>query len=339
MTGRDGARTMRAVSLMRLPGLLALAACLAMTAPMSALMATPARADGWREGVPMTTARAHAGAALLGDDLYVIGGGSTLGPRSLTEIYDTVGNIWRASAALPVGLQQFGIAVLNGRIYVAGGYASTGSRDERRDEESAALWIFDPAAGFWMSGPPMPAPRVSLGLAAAGGKLYAIGGKGPDAQRVFVFDPARDGWSVAGAPMPAPRTDAAIVAIGNSIYVLGGYDGQTTARVDIFDAATQGWRAGPALPAPRRGHVAAVLDGAIHVTGGESLSPPRTYPDHFVLRAGGTDWQRAAPLPTPRHGAVAAAAHGKLFVIGGSPGAGVYTVFTESDVVDIFPAR
>jgi hypothetical protein len=30
------------------------------------------------------------------------------------------------------------------------------------------------------------------------------------------------------------------------------------------------------------------------------------------------------------------AAHGKLYVIGGSPGAGVYTVFTQSDVVDIY---
>jgi hypothetical protein len=33
---------------------------------------------------------------------------------------------------------------------------------------------------------------------------------------------------------------------------------------------------------------------------------------------------------------VAAVAHDKLFVIGGSPGAGVYTVFTSSDVVYIY---
>ncbi|MDO9127346.1 MAG: hypothetical protein Q7U42_10805, partial [Parvibaculum sp.] len=71
-------------------------------------------------------------------------------------------------------------------------------------------------------------------------------------------------------------------------------------------------------------------------TGGEQRRPPRTYGDHFVLNVASGSWSRAAPMPTPRHGAVAAAMDGKFVVVGGSPGAGVYTVFTESDVVDIY---
>ncbi|HMM15361.1 MAG TPA: hypothetical protein PKA57_12105 [Parvibaculum sp.] len=308
-----------------------------LIAAATALLPGGAAAEGWRDGTPMTTARAYAGAALLGDDLYVIGGGGISGPRSMTEIYDTVGDIWRAAAALPVGLQQFGIAVSGGKIYVAGGYSARGTRDERIEEESDNLWIFDPAVGTWISGAPMPSSRVALGLAAAGGKLYAIGGKGPDAGRVFVYSPETERWAVAAASMPAPRSDLALAVIGDEIYVIGGHEGKAaTPRVDIFDTARQTWRPGPALPSPREGHVAAVLDGRIHVTGGESLSPPRSYADHFVLDAKGGAWGRAAPLPTPRHAAVAAVAHGRLFVIGGSPGAGVYTVFTQSDVVDIY---
>ncbi|MFZ2467976.1 MAG: hypothetical protein WAW54_06240, partial [Parvibaculum sedimenti] len=103
---------------------------------------------------------------------------------------------------------------------------------------------------------------------------------------------------------------------------------------NILDTDTGTWRVGPPLPAPREGHVAAVLGGKIHVTGGQSLSPPKTFADHFVLEGGA--WVKAAPLPTPRHAAVAAATGGKLFVIGGSPGAGVFTVFTQSDAVDIY---
>jgi N-acetylneuraminic acid mutarotase len=292
-------------------------------------------ADSWREGAPMTTARAHAGAALLGEDLYVVGGGGASGPRGLTEVYDTIGDIWRADVALPVGLEQFGMTSIGGRIYIAGGYAAGGSREAPTFQESAATWAFDPSAGGWRNLAPMPAPRAGLGLVAVGDKLYALGGRGGDAARVFVYDPATDSWSMAKTAMPAPRSGAAVVPLGRDIYVIGGLDGRAaTARVDIYDTETGTWRAGPPLPAPRAGHVAAVLGGRIHVTGGESLSPPRTYNDHFVLDGG--EWTRAAPLPTPRHAAVAAAIDGKLFVIGGSPGAGVFTVFTQSDEDDIY---
>ena len=296
-----------------------------------------AHADGWRDGAPMTTARAYGGGALVGDDLYVIGGGSTSGPRSLTEVYDTLGDIWRAAAALPVGLEQFGIAVEDGKIYVAGGFETAGPDSETKEVESDAFWIFDLSLGSWVSGPSLPAPRVGLSLASVGAKIYAIGGRGQNAGQIFVFDPGSHNWTTSKSSLPSPRSDSAVVAVDNEIYVIGGAAGHVaTARVDIFDPAHGTWRAGPPLPAPREGHVAAVLDGSIHVTGGQSISPPKTYPDHFVLAAGGTQWSRAAPIPTPRHGAVAAVAHGKLFVVGGSPGAGVYTVFTASDVVDIY---
>lgn len=294
----------------------------------------PAWAEAWHEGNPMTTARANAGAAVLGSDLYVVGGGSTSGPRALTEVYDTIGDIWRADVALPIGLEQFGIAASDGRIYIAGGYATGGTRDDPTVDETNATWIFDPARG-WRNGAPMPDARVALGLAAVGGKLYAVGGRGVEAGRVFIYDPAADVWSTARSNLPAPRARAAVVALGTDIYVIGGIeDGRPTARVDIFDTTRDAWRAGPSLPIAREGHAAALLDGRIHVLGGESLSPPKTYGDHFVLANGA--WSRAAPLPTPRHGAVAGVAGGKLFVVGGSPGAGVYTVFTQTDVVDIY---
>ncbi|HEY4344445.1 MAG TPA: kelch repeat-containing protein [Parvibaculum sp.] len=302
------------------------------------IVGTSARADGWREGVPMTTARAYAGGALVGDDLYVIGGSSTSGPRSLTEIYDTVGDIWRASAALPVGLEQFGIVAADNKIYVAGGYETAGPDADTTETESNALWIYDLSLGSWVSGPAMPLPRVGLNLASVGGKIYAIGGSGPNAGQIFVFDPQANRWTTSRTSLPEPRSDSAIAVVGDAIYIIGGLANHVaTPRVDIFEPISGTWRVGPALPSARSGHIAAVLDGKIHVTGGQSISPPKTYPDHFVFDGG--KWSRAAPLPTPRHGAIAAAAHGKLFVVGGSPGAGVYTVFTSSDVVDVYSAK
>ena len=316
------------------------------------LAAVPALAEGWRDGTPMTTARAFAGAALLGDDLYVVGGDSTSGPRSVAEIYDVRGDIWRAAVALPVGLQHFGMAELNGRLFIAGGHAAppprraadfggpgaTASSAVPDGGDTDNVWIFDPNIGTWISGPSMPAARAGHGLVAVDGKLYAMGGRGEGASRVFVYDPGRDRWSVSGSAMPAPRVASAYAVAGGLIYAIGGLDsgGVASSRVDIFDPSNGSWRTGPSLPEPRAGHVAAVLDGRLHVTGGEQRRPLRTYADHFVLDPAANAWRRAPSMPTPRHGAVAAASDGRFIVVGGSPGAGVYTVFTESDMVDIY---
>lgn len=294
--------------------------------------------DGWRDGEPMITARSHAGAALLGDDFYVVGGDSTSGPLSLTEIYDMKGNIWRASAALPVGLQQFGMTASGGKLYIAGGFQA-GEVEGEAARATYRFWEFDPQIGVWTNGPRLPEARYDLGLVTVDGKLYALGGLGEKNEQVWRFDPAVDKWQVAGNASPVSRSSAAYVASGKLIYAIGGrIGGAPSARVDVFDTVSGTWRAGVALPEARMGHVAALVKGAIHVTGGESWSPPKTYTDHFVLNADGTSWSRLAALHVPRHGAVAGAYGNQFVVIGGSPGAGVYTVFTQSDTVDIYDA-
>lgn len=325
-----------------------------LTLLLAAIIPAAASASGWREGSPMSTGRAFAGGALLGSDLYVVGGDSTSGPRAVAEIYDIRGDIWRAAPALPVGLQQFGMAALGGRLYVSGGYEAPapqrpdfmspqdtdgfGTVSEGGDTSHA--WVYDPRVGTWLSIADMPGKRAGHGFIPVGGKIYAIGGRGSSATRVWAYDPGGDKWEMAGDAMPAPRVAAAYVEVDGRIYAIGGLsNGTATSRVDVFDPSTGRWQSGPSLPIPRSGHVAALLDGKVHVTGGEQQVPPRTYGDHFILDLAKGRWEKDRPMPTPRHGAVAAAADGKFVVVGGSPGAGVYTVFTESDVVDIYSAE
>lgn len=320
------------------------------------LVALPAAASasGWSEGAPMSTGRAFAGGALLGSDFYVIGGDSTSGPRTVAEIYDMRGNIWRAAPALPVGLQQFGVAAHGGRLFVSGGYEAPAPQrqdfvtsdgtsslaDVAEAGDTANGWVYDPRVGTWLGIADMPSRRAGHGLVSIGDRIYALGGRGGSASRVWAYDPGTDSWAAVGDAMPAPRVAAAYVAVDGRIYAIGGLSGgAATSRVDIFDPSTGKWTSGPALPAPRSGHVAALLDGKVHVTGGEQRVPPRTYGDHFVLDLANSRWEQAKPMPTPRHGSVAAAADGKFVVVGGSPGAGVYTVFTESDVVDIYSSE
>jgi len=294
----------------------------------------PSWAAGWKEGQHMPTARAYAGAAVLGDTLYVIGGGGTTGPRSLTETYDLTYKRWGLGAALPAGLQQFGIAVLNGKIYVAGGYKAADAMAGTQEGETAELWVFDPTVGIWVSRSSMPSARSSFGLLASGSKLYAVGG---DTGAVFVFDPSKDAWSVAKSALPAPRKGAAYAVMGESLYVIGGVQGSAaTARVDIYDTAKDSWRSGSALPSPRQGIAAAVIGSEIHVAGGQIVEPPKTYADHFVLNTKTGGWSKSAAMPTARHAAAAIAVNNDFYVIGGSPGAGVYTVFTQTDVMEVW---
>jgi N-acetylneuraminic acid mutarotase len=183
----------------------------------------------------------------------------------------------------------------------------------------------------------MPGARSSFGLVAVGSKLYALGGAGSSPSRIYVYDPSADVWSVAKSAMPAPRMAAAYVGTSGRIYVIGGAQGTgSTARVDIYDVAADKWSSAAQLPSPRQSLSAAIFGDSIHVVGGQSIDPPKTYADHFVLNMKTGSWSKSASLRTARHASVAMASGGKLYVIGGSPGAGVYTVFTQSDVMEIF---
>ena len=131
---------------------------------------------------------------------------------------------------------------------------------------------------------------------------------------------------------------AAYAGLGDKIYVMGGAEGAgSTARVDVYDVVKDSWSAGAPLPSARQSLSAAVVDDSIHVAGGQSVTPPKTYGDHFVFKSG--SWSKAASMPNARHAAVATAAGGKFYVIGGSPGAGVYTVFTQTDVMEIWSSK
>ncbi|WOF74254.1 hypothetical protein QMT40_001901 [Parvibaculaceae bacterium PLY_AMNH_Bact1] len=302
-------------------------------AGVMSLVAVPVLAGEWIEGAPSSSGRAFAASALLGEEIYIAGGAGISKPVSSVDAYDTIGDIWRALPALPLGLQQAAMASINGSLYASGGYTA-----ESPGPDNAAFYQFDPAVGVWVRGPDMPGARAWHGMVGVNGKLYVVGGVGPRANRVFVFDPMADEWSVQSLALPAERSALALTVLAGEIYAIGGRNpnGSPSARVDILDTSTGKWRRGPALPEARAGIGAAVLEGRIHVVGGEQVSPPRTFSEHNILNSAGTGWESAEPLATPRHGAAVAVAGNRLFAIGGATGPGVFTVFTVSDLVSIY---
>ena len=88
--------------------------------------------------------------------------------QALTYVYDSVSQTW-AEAARPAEARGFGAAaVLGDRIFYVGGY------DDKREQSTCEVYV--PESDHWDSCAPLLLPRGGLGLAAVGGRLYALGG-------------------------------------------------------------------------------------------------------------------------------------------------------------------
>lgn len=317
---------------MRFISCLSLVSALATGALLMASL-TESFAGEWREGSPSSTGHALSATAVLGEEIYLAGGAGITAPQNSFEAYDTIGDIWRSLPPIPVGLQQAAMASIGGKLYLSGGFSA-----ESKGADVRSLWIFDPAIGFWVPGADMPGPRAWHQMVGVDGKLYVLGGVGSHPERIFEFDPATGEWRTLGTNFPQVRSAFAVAVQGGEVFVIGGRmtNGAATERVDVFKPSTESWRQVASLPAPRAGAGAALFDGRIHVVGGEQLSPPRTFDDHYVLATDGRAWEKSEPLTTPRHGVAMAGVANKLFVVGGATGPGVYTVFTVSDLVNIY---
>lgn len=166
--------------------------------------------EGWEElpmrqplqGVPMV---AHDG------KLYRVGGLSAKNAKgedadlesvASVECFDPATKKWTELPSLPEGRSSHDAIVSNGKIYVVGGW--TLKKDEQNWLTSAlVLDLKDPSAG-WKELPAPPSERRALAVAAARGKIYALGGMNSEdtpVGDVFVYDVASDSWS-AGPAMP-----------------------------------------------------------------------------------------------------------------------------------------
>ena len=70
----------------------------------------------------------------------------------------------------------------------------------------------------------MIVPRISLGVAALGGKLYAVGGydtAGTAVNSAEVYDPIDNSWNLID-PMNFAREWLGVAALGGKLYAVGG---------------------------------------------------------------------------------------------------------------------
>jgi hypothetical protein len=94
--------------------------------------------DRWSDAAPLPTARSGVASAVLGREVFVIGGESKVKTYDEVEAFDLPANLWRALARLPTARHGFGAVTYGGRIYTLTGSPRPGG------DRSGTVEVLDP---------------------------------------------------------------------------------------------------------------------------------------------------------------------------------------------------
>ena len=224
----------------------------------------------WATKSPVPVGLHHAGAASVGDRLYIIGGFtkslfSVWQPAASVYMYNPETDSWVERAPMPTKRGALAVVPLGEKLFAIGGYDGTGN--------SGAVEVYDPATDNWSARASLPTPRDHLAAAAVGMRIYAIGGRlnrdyGRNLAIVEAYDPVADRWSQV-AHLPTPRSGITAAVVQESIYVFGGESPEGTFRTtEAYSLGIDRWRTMAPMPTGRHGLASATVDGRVYVISG-----------------------------------------------------------------------
>lgn len=269
--------------------------------------------------------RTEAGGAACEGAIYVVGG---IGPRAQTLVsataYDPSTRTWKSLPDLPEPISHAGVVCAMGRLYVVGGFGPIGIRLRgfmfARWDPLDSVWIYDPRAARWSSGPKMPGGRGAGGIAVARGAIWYVGGIAEDREvsaDLFRLDLATNSWE-RKAGMSTARDHLRMEAVGERLFAISGRKDDlrfNLSAVERYEIETGAWTRAADFPNPRGGLASAVLGGRIYTFGGEHVwtcsdQIERYDPDRDV-------WESVGTLPEARHGIVAGVIDGDFHLVSG----------------------
>jgi N-acetylneuraminic acid mutarotase len=245
---------------------------------------TPAT-DSWARIADLPERITHAGVAVDGHDVYIVGGyigfagetgyGQVFGSQHVWR-YNTDTNTFSLAAMLPAQFAGGGSVIIDRQLHYFGGFDIN-----RRDIAIHISISLNNLSGPWTTLAPMTKPVNHMAYVDFDGRIYAIAGQtGTDEglitqKDVEIYNPATDAWTL-GAQMPAARShiSSATFVMGDRIIVLGGESANELPKADAYaySPATNSWQTLTPLPGPRFSGVAGLVDGKIYFTTGGSAS-------------------------------------------------------------------
>ena len=278
--------------------------------------------DGWIEGPELHHARAAGAAAVVGDDIVVVGG-RTAGPSATevaqTEVFDGTG--WQDYADIPIPGDHLAAASDGTYLYAVGG------RRLEVTAETAAVQRFDPSTDQWTQLPAVPSPVSDCGVAIVDGQLIVVGGEniGTVFNTVRAYNLTSSSWSNL-PDLAVARHGTAVTAIGNTVYAVDGAADpghyaptHTVQSLAVPPGPAQpagGWQLGSDSLYSVMEADAAVLDGRIWVAGGLTGTETATRNTEFYDPTVQT-WSPGPDLPFPLGHAMMVTYRNTVWVIGG----------------------
>ena len=165
------------------------------------------------------------------------------------------GNVWVSKAAMPAAGGELTAAALGSKLYVLGG-------------NPARNYEYNPGADSWTPKTTDSVTRVRPSAAAAGGKVYAIGGMiGPPYATVNnnqEYAPETNSWTTK-AVLPTGRFFTSVSEAGGKLYVIGGQSVTESLTLNQeYDPVSNTWTDRAAMLTARNSAVA----------GSSFLTPP-----------------------------------------------------------------
>lgn len=179
--------------------------------------------------------------------------------------FDASSGAWVDLPSLPEGRSSHDAVVIGDTLFVVGGW--TLDHQAKGGAWPTDMFTLDLSSddAAWQRRA-APFARRALAVAAAGGKLFALGGMDAErqiSQRVEVYDPKSDAWTQA-PDFPGQGFGMAAVGQGSSVYASGA-DGV----VHQLDVAANTWARTSQMAMPRFFHrLIAGADGTVWALGG-----------------------------------------------------------------------
>ncbi|XP_018309372.1 kelch-like protein 10 isoform X3 [Mycetomoellerius zeteki] len=222
------------------------------------------RADRWIpiEETDPTGPRAYHGLAVVGFDIYVIGGFDGVDYFNSCRCFNAVTKVWREVAPMNARRCYVSVAVLNNLVYAMGGY------DGYHRQKTVERYNYK--TNQWSLIASMNVQRSDASATTLNDKIYITGGfDGHDCMNtVEVYDPSTNQWTMITA-MRSRRSGVSCISYHGCVYVIGGFNGiSRMCSGEKYKPSTNSWSHIPDMYNPRSNFAIEVIDDMIFAIGG-----------------------------------------------------------------------
>jgi N-acetylneuraminic acid mutarotase len=235
--------------------------------------------------------RSESGSAVVGDKLYVVGGGTRSGVMDDFVVLDLSDKTWTRLESLPPIENSHGklkpdnkagvaSAALDGAVYAIGGRNVPDGPCSPKSPGGilASVEKYDIASGHWSEVAPLPEGLSDAAAVTVGSKVWVFGGCTVTkngairlTKDVYSYDPVANAWTKE-SNLPFDRCAfSQVAAIGTDVYVIGGFVGSNappSGETWVYDTTTGDAIQLEDMITPRAEMGVVAYNGSIYTVGG-----------------------------------------------------------------------